>query len=33
MIALSGAPLVVSYRSRITDNILRVGVNYRFSGT
>ncbi|MET4318852.1 outer membrane protein [Bradyrhizobium sp. RT5a] len=33
VIALSGAPLVVSYRSRITDNILRVGVNYRFSGT
>ncbi|PSO16020.1 outer membrane protein [Bradyrhizobium sp. MOS003] len=33
VIALSGAPLVVGYRSHITDNILRVGVNYRFSGT
>jgi len=33
VIALSGAPLVVGYRSHITDNILRFGVNYRFSGT
>ena len=33
VIALSGAPLVVGYRSHITDNILRLGVNYRFSGT
>ncbi|BAL75451.1 outer membrane protein [Bradyrhizobium cosmicum] len=32
-IALSGAPLVVGYRSHVTDNILRFGVNYRFSGT
>lgn len=30
VIALSGAPLVVGYRSHITDNILRFGVNYRF---
>ncbi|WP_027545036.1 outer membrane protein [Bradyrhizobium sp. WSM2254] len=33
VIALSGAPLVVGYRSHVTDNILRLGVNYRFSGT
>ncbi|WP_262048373.1 outer membrane protein [Bradyrhizobium sp. Bra78] len=33
VIALSGAPLVVGYRSHVTDNILRFGVNYRFSGT
>nr|QIP10979.1 porin family protein [Bradyrhizobium symbiodeficiens] len=33
VIALSGAPLVVSYRSRVTDNVLRFGLNYRFSGT
>lgn len=33
VIALSGAPLVVGYRSHITDNIVRFGVNYRFSGT
>lgn len=30
VIALSGAPLVVGYRSHITDNILRFGVNYHF---
>jgi outer membrane immunogenic protein len=33
VIVLSGAPLVVGYRSHITDNILCLGVNYRFSGT
>ncbi|MCW2079620.1 UNVERIFIED_ORG: outer membrane immunogenic protein [Bradyrhizobium japonicum] len=33
VIALSGAPLVVGYRSHVTDNILRLGLNYRFSGT
>lgn len=33
VIALSGAPLVVGYRSHVTDNVLRLGVNYRFSGT
>jgi outer membrane immunogenic protein len=33
VIALSGAPLVVGYRSHVTDNILRFGVNYRFDGT
>ncbi|MGY8633281.1 porin family protein [Bradyrhizobium sp. 14AA] len=33
VIALSGAPLVVGYRSHITDNVLRFGVNYRFGGT
>lgn len=33
VIALSGAPLAIGYRSHITDNILRFGVNYRFSGT
>ncbi|WP_246767800.1 outer membrane protein [Bradyrhizobium sp. CCBAU 53340] len=33
VVALSDAPLIVGYRSRITDNILRFGVNYRFSGT
>jgi outer membrane immunogenic protein len=33
VIALSGAPLVVGYRSHVTDNILRFGVNYRFNGT
>jgi outer membrane immunogenic protein len=33
VLALSGAPLVVGYRSHVTDNILRFGVNYRFSGT
>jgi len=30
--ALGGGTLVSSYNSRITDNILRVGVNYRFGG-
>ncbi|WP_431204267.1 outer membrane protein [Bradyrhizobium betae] len=30
VIALSGAPLAVGYRSHVTDNILRFGVNYRF---
>ncbi|SEM33042.1 outer membrane protein [Bradyrhizobium sp. OK095] len=33
VIALSGAPLIVGYRSHVTDNILRFGVNYRFNGT
>lgn len=33
VITLSGAPLLVGYRSHITDNILRFGVNYRFGGT
>lgn len=33
VIALSGGPLVVGYRSHVTDNILRFGVNYRFGGT
>lgn len=33
LIALSGASLVVGHRSHITDNILRFGVNCRFSGT
>jgi len=33
VIALSGAPLVVFYRPHVTDNILRIGVNYRFNGT
>lgn len=33
VVALSGAPLVIGYRSHITDNVLRVGVNYRFGGT
>lgn len=32
VIALSGAPLVVNYRSHITDNVLRFGLNYHFSG-
>jgi outer membrane immunogenic protein len=30
--ALGGATLVSGFNSRITDNIVRVGVNYRFSG-
>ncbi len=33
VIALSGAPLVVRFRSHVTDNVLRFGLNYRFSGT
>lgn len=33
VLALSGAPLVVGYRSHVTDNVLRFGVNYRFGGT
>jgi outer membrane immunogenic protein len=32
LIAPSGALAVSSYTSRITDNILRVGVNYKFGG-
>jgi outer membrane immunogenic protein len=32
LIAPSGALAVSSYSSHITDNILRVGVNYKFSG-
>jgi outer membrane immunogenic protein len=30
--APSGAPVAVRYTSHITDNILRVGLNYRFGG-
>jgi len=30
--APSGAPVTVRYSSHITDNILRVGLNYRFGG-
>ena len=30
--ALGGGFLASNYNSRITDNILRVGVNYRFGG-
>lgn len=30
--APGGAPVTVRYSSHITDNILRVGVNYRFGG-
>jgi outer membrane immunogenic protein len=30
--APSGAPVTVRYASHITDNILRVGLNYRFGG-
>ncbi|WP_246583294.1 outer membrane protein [Bradyrhizobium iriomotense] len=33
VIALSGAPLVVGYRAHVSDNILRFGLNYCFSGT
>ena len=33
VIPLSGAPLVVGYRSHSADNILRFAVNYRFGGT
>lgn len=32
-IALSGAPLLVGYRSHATDDIVRFGLSYRFSGT
>jgi outer membrane immunogenic protein len=32
IVAPSGALLIASYNSHITDNILRVGVNYKFSG-
>jgi outer membrane immunogenic protein len=30
--ALGGGTLVATYNSRITDNIVRVGLNYRFGG-
>ena len=30
--APSGAPVIVRCASHITDNILRVGINYRFGG-
>jgi outer membrane immunogenic protein len=30
--ALGGGTLVSNYSSRITDNVLRVGVNYKFAG-
>ncbi len=30
IVAIGGAPLAVNLNSRITDNILRVGVNYKF---
>ena len=30
--ALGGGTLTSSYNSRITDNVLRVGVNYKFDG-
>ena len=30
--ALGGGNLTSNYSSRITDNILRVGVNYKFGG-
>jgi outer membrane immunogenic protein len=30
--APSGAPVTVRYTSHITDNIVRVGINYRFGG-
>ena len=33
VIALSGAPPVLGYRSHVTDNVLRFGVNYHFSST
>jgi outer membrane immunogenic protein len=32
LIAPSGAFATSSYSSHITDNILRVGVNYKFTG-
>jgi outer membrane immunogenic protein len=32
LIAPSGAFATSSYSSHITDNIVRVGINYRFSG-
>jgi outer membrane immunogenic protein len=32
VVAPSGAFVIASYNSHITDNILRVGVNYKFSG-
>jgi outer membrane immunogenic protein len=31
--ALGGGTLASSYSSRITDNVVRVGVNYKFDGT
>jgi hypothetical protein len=30
--ALGGGTLVSTYSSRVTDNILRLGVNYKFGG-
>ncbi len=30
--ALGGGVITSNFRSRITDNVLRVGVNYRFGG-
>jgi outer membrane immunogenic protein len=32
IVTTSGAFLVSRFSSRITDNILRVGVNYKFGG-
>ena len=32
VVAPSGGLLTASYNSHITDNILRVGLNYRFGG-
>jgi hypothetical protein len=32
VVAPSGAFVSTSYSSRITDNILRIGVNYHFGG-
>jgi outer membrane immunogenic protein len=30
--ALGGGVITSNFRSRITDNVLRVGVNYKFGG-
>jgi outer membrane immunogenic protein len=30
--ALGGGTLASAYSSRITDNVLRVGLNYKFGG-
>jgi len=31
ILAPTGGPIVSNYNSHITDNILRVGVNYKFA--